>query len=153
MKNFAVLIFLTFSVQGFTQEIKRISKSGEIISEKNKSYANAIGAGLNTANAETAYKGKDSLIFKKELSDFFDGLENALRSNDGSLNFISNHKTMNYVIFISNTGYIDAFYYEFEDGKLKIPFMGTLNSYIANYKWPTTSHQKFTHKGIHTFKK
>ncbi|MBI2723130.1 MAG: hypothetical protein HYX39_13230 [Bacteroidetes bacterium] len=152
MKTFISFFFITLCVTGFTQEIKRISKARENISEKNKSYANAITAALNPSNSEIAYKGQDSLIFKKEMSDFFNGLENALRSNDGSLNFISNNKRMEYVVFISNTGYIDAFYYDFEDGKLKIPFMGALNSYIANYKWPSTSHQKFTHKGIHTFK-
>lgn len=150
MRFFATILLIIYSILGFTQEIKRISKAGENIATKNMNYMRAIDSNLNTAN-ETAYKGKDTLIFKKELSDFFEGLEVSLQSNDGSHNY--NQKSMDYIIFISNTGYIDAFYYEFEDGKLKIPFMGTLNSFIANYKWPTTSHQKFTHKGIYTFKK
>lgn len=152
MKQTILILFIFVVRSGFSQEIRRISKVQEEINEKNKTYFNAIASSKNTINKEIAYKAKDSTLFINELNEFLTKFEKELRSNDGSLNFIRDHKVMTYIIYVSNTGYIDAFYYDFDDGKLKLPFMGVLNSFIANYKWQNTSHFKFVHSSVYTFK-
>jgi hypothetical protein len=59
---------------------------------------------------------------------------------------------MNYVLFIGNVGYIDAFYYDFEDGKLNLSFVGALNTFIANYKWQNVKKTRMVHRSSYTFK-
>ena len=69
-----------------------------------------------------------------------------------SIGFTGNNRKMNYVLFIGNAGYIDAFYYEFEDGKLKLSFVGALNTFIANYKWENSKKARMVHKSTYNFK-
>jgi len=123
-----------------------------MIIEKNKQYTKAIQSSKNLLNTETAYKNKDSLVFLKELSDFFAGLESSLRNEEASLRFISNGKKLDYVFFVSNTGYTAAFFYELEDRKINTAFVVALRTFITSYKWENSQKALFMHNGSYTFK-
>jgi hypothetical protein len=151
MKLKLILFFAMNILLGYSQEIRRISKAQEDIKDKNKTYLNAIASSGNSINKEIAFV-KDTSQFLAELEEFLAKLDKELRNDNGSLNFIKEHKVMTYILYVSNTGYIDAFYYDFDDGKLKLPFMGVLNSFIANYQWKNSSRVKFVHGSVYTFK-
>jgi len=136
----------------FSQEIRRISKSVKEIQEKNYIYVNAIKSSGNTLNKEVAYNYNDSILFLKELDSFFVAFEKKLINEGHSINFAGNNRKMNYVLFIGNAGYIDAFYYDFEDGKLKLSFVGILSSFVANYKWENSQKARMVHKSSYDFK-
>ncbi|MBL7919412.1 MAG: hypothetical protein JNJ40_03800 [Bacteroidia bacterium] len=152
MKTFIFLLFCSLTFTGFSQEIRRISKASNDIDKKSKEYVNAIRSSNNTLNTDIAYKDKDSLLFVKELNDFFIAFEKNLVEENNSIGFNGKNRKMNYVIFVGNAGYIDAFYYDFEDGKLKLSFVGALNTFIANYKWQNIKKARMVHKGSYTFK-
>ena len=146
MKAVLFFVFLFAFNFGFSQEIRRISKATSDIQSKITQYVNAIKSSNNTLNTEIAYNGKDSVVFKKELDAFFVAFEKNLVEENHSIGFTGNNRKMNYVLFIGNAGYIDAFYYEFEDGKLKLSFVGALNTFIANYKWENSKKARMVHK-------
>lgn len=152
MKALIFLLFCSLTFTGFSQEIRRISKASEDIDKKSKEYVNAIKSSHNTLNTDIAYKEKDSLLFVKELNDFFIAFEKNLVEENNSIGFNGKNRKMNYVIFVGNAGYIDAFYYDFEDGKLKLSFVGALNTFIANYKWQNIKKARMVHKSSYTFK-
>ena len=152
MKTLIFSLFCSLTFTGFSQEIRRISKASNDIDKKSKEYVNAIISSHNTLNTDIAYKGKDSLLFVKELNDFFIAFEKNLVEENNSIGFNGKNRKMNYVIFVGNAGYIDAFYYDFEDGKLKLSFVGALNTFIANYKWQNIKKARMVHKGSYTFK-
>jgi hypothetical protein len=151
-KGFITLVFLCSLTFGFSQEIRRISKATDDIQSKSKEYVNAIRSSANTVNTDVAYKNKDSLIFLKELDAFFVAFEKNLVDENHSISFKSDNHKMNYVLFVGNAGYIDAFYYDFDDGKLKLSFVGALNSFIANYKWENSKRARMVHHGSYNFK-
>ncbi len=145
-------LFLVFSFVMNAQEIKAIKKAQNDILEKNKTYNKAIKSSYLNSDQKIIYQNKDSLIFKKEVEDFFIAFEKSIREEEGSLNFISNFKEMTYVLYISNTGYTDAFYYDFGNEKVKMAFKNALNTFIANYKWQNTKREKIMHSGVYIFK-
>lgn len=147
-----VFFFLISTCTAFSQEIRRIGKSGEVILSQSAGYSNAIASSKNTASKEIAYKNKDSVLFLKDLKQFFEEFEKSLREEEGSAHFVSNTKKMNYVLFVSNTGYTDSFYYEFEDGKNSMSFVVAMRTFIANHKWENPQRAKMMHQGIYTFK-
>lgn len=140
------------SCLAFSQEIRRISKASDDIDKKSKEYVNAIISSHNTLNSDIAYKEKDSLLFLKELNEFFIAFEKNLVEENNTIGFNGKNRKMNYVLFVGNAGYIDAFYYDFEDGKLKLSFVGNLNTFIANYKWQNVKKARMVHKSSYTFK-
>ena len=152
MRVVSVFLFLVFYCVGFTQEIRRISKAKDDIEIKSKQYVNAIKSSHNALNTDIAYKAKDSVVFLKELDAFFISFEKNLVEDNKSIGFKGNNRKMNYVLFVGNAGYIDAFYYDFEDGKLKLSFVGALNSFIANYKWDNSKKARMMHQGTYNFK-
>ena len=152
MRIHLILIFVCTLTLGFSQEIRRISKATEDIHSKSKEYVNAIKSSHNPLNTDIAYKDKDSLVFLKELNAFFVAFEKNLIEENHSVGFSGNNHKMNYVLFIGNAGYTDAFYYDFEDGKLKLSFVGALNTFIANYKWENSKRARMVHYGSYNFK-
>lgn len=152
MKALFIFFFLFLVTLGFSQEIRRISKATEDIQSKSKQYVNAIKSSNNALNTEIAYKDKDSIIFKKELDAFFVAFEKNLIEENNSVGFTGKSRKMNYVLFVGNAGYIDAFYYDFEDGKLKLSFVGALNTFIANYKWENSKKARMLHQSSYNFK-
>ena len=146
------VIFLLVASFGFGQEIKRMDKAREAIDTHSGQYVNAIASSKNLQSADVAYMGKDSLLFLKDLRQFFDGFEQSLRTEEGSSHFIGNGKRLEYVLFVSNTGYTDYFYYSFEDGKSSASFVLALRTFITNYKWDNPKRAKFMHKGTYLFK-
>lgn len=150
IKLVPLLVLLVCS--GFSQEIKRIAKSKEVIESQSAGYSNAIASSKNVASKEIAYKNKDSLIFLKDLKKFFDEFEKSLREEEGSSHFVSNNKKISYVLFVSNTGYTDSFYYEFEDGKNSMSFVVAMRTFMASHKWDNPQRAKMMHQGTYTFK-
>jgi hypothetical protein len=152
MKVAIILFFCFLSSLVFSQEIRRISKARDDIDKKSKEYVNAIKSSQNALNVDIAYKEKDSLLFLKELNDFFIAFEKNLVEGNNTIGFNGKSRKMNYVLFIGNVGYIDAFYYDFEDGKLNLSFVGALNTFIANYKWQNVKKTRMVHRSSYTFK-
>ncbi len=134
------------------QDVKRISKSAEAMDKLNHEYANAIKSSRSSALEQAAYANKDSLIFLKDLAAFFEAFETSLRTEDAARGFISNNRRLEYVVYVSNTGYTDAFYYDFENGKMSLSFVSAAKTFIANHKWENSKKVKFVHRGIYTFK-
>jgi len=147
-----IAAFLCLTTLGFGQEISRISKAGAAIQEKSKEYANAIASSNNPGSAEAVYKNKDSLLFLKDLEAFFKAFEVSIREEEGSRIFVSDNRRLEYVVLVSNTGYTDAFYYDFENKKISLSFISALNTFIANHKWENSKKAKFVHRGIYLFK-
>lgn len=146
------LILFCFVTKLDAQEIKPIGKAQNYINDNNKIYNKAIKSSNANSDQKIIYQNKDSLLFKKELSDFFEAFEKSIREEEGSRNFISNFKQMEYIIYVSNTGYTDAFFYDFKNEKVKMAFKNALNTFIASYKWQNTKHEKITHGGTYIFK-
>lgn len=149
--KFTTILLLVASF-GFSQEIKRMDKAKEAIGIYSGQYINAIASSKNALSADVAYKGKDSLMFLKDLKLFFESFEQSLRAEEGSSHFISNGKRLEYVLFVSNTGYTDYFYYGFEDGKSSASFVVALRTFITNYKWENPKRAKIMHRGTYLFK-
>ncbi|MDP3558308.1 MAG: hypothetical protein Q8T03_13125 [Bacteroidota bacterium] len=152
MKTILIFFFSILLNLVFSQEIRRISKATDDIQSKSKEYVNAIKSSNNLLNKEIAYENKDSLIFLKELDAFFVAFEKNLITDNNYIGFNGKNRKMNYVLLVGNNGYIDAFYYDFEDGKLKLSFVGALNTFIANYKWENPKKARVIHKSSYTFK-
>lgn len=152
MRHILIICSVLMAATGLGQEIRRISKAGADIDALNAQYVNAIASSNNPKSKEIAYKNKDSLLFLKDLDAFFTAFEESLRTEPASSAFISSNKRLEYVLFVSNTGYTDAFYYDFENGKISLSFISALKTFVTNHKWENVKKAKFTHRGYYVFK-